>query len=408
MNEKNDIRKTKGIQIAETSRIMRRERGGYVVPSQSGDGVYIVKYVNYRAMCECPDYKVRQMKCKHIWAVEVILNKKQYQDGSVEITQTIRKTYGQDWSAYNRAQRSEKALFMELLADLCSSIGSPAYKFGRPTLAFSDMIFCAVFKTYSTFSGRRFSTDMQTAKEKDYIDRVPHFNSVFNYLQKEELTPILKELIEMSALPLKSVETVFAVDSSGFSTRRYKRWFDFKYGKEKDVRIWLKAHLITGVKTNIVTGTEITEAYSHDSKEFGKLVNLTARRFNVEEVSADKAYSSRTNMEIVNEIGGIPFIPYKSNTTGKAKGSLLWKKMYHYFMFQRDEFLDHYHKRSNVETAFHMIKAKFGTQIRSKTKTAEINEVLCKILAHNICVLIQEMHELGIEPIFSAQKVGEN
>ena len=53
-----------------------------------------------------------------------------------------------------------------------------------------------------------------------------------------------------------------------------------------------------------------------------------------------------------------------------------------------------------------MIKSKFGTQIRSKTKTAEINELLCKILAHNICVIIQEMHELGIEPMFSAQKVG--
>jgi hypothetical protein len=29
-----------------------------------------------------------------------------------------------------------------------------------------------------------------------------------------------------------------------------------------------------------------------------------------------------------------------------------------------------------------------------------VNEVLCKILAHNICVLIQEQCERGIEPIF--------
>ena len=28
------------------------------------------------------------------------------------------------------------------------------------------------------------------------------------------------------------------------------------------------------------------------------------------------------------------------------------------------------------------------------------NEVLCKLLAHNLCVLIQEQHELGIDPIF--------
>jgi len=29
-----------------------------------------------------------------------------------------------------------------------------------------------------------------------------------------------------------------------------------------------------------------------------------------------------------------------------------------------------------------------------------VNEVLCKILCHNICCLIQEQCELGIEPIF--------
>jgi hypothetical protein len=29
-----------------------------------------------------------------------------------------------------------------------------------------------------------------------------------------------------------------------------------------------------------------------------------------------------------------------------------------------------------------------------------VNEVLCKIICHNICVLIQETHELGIEMDF--------
>jgi len=28
------------------------------------------------------------------------------------------------------------------------------------------------------------------------------------------------------------------------------------------------------------------------------------------------------------------------------------------------------------------------------------NEVLCKILCHNICCVIQAMYELGIEPTF--------
>lgn len=78
----------------------------------------------------------------------------------------------------------------------------------------------------------------------------------------------------------------------------------------------------------------------------------------------------------------------------------MWSKMYHYFMFNHEEFLEHYHKRSNAETVFHMIKAKFGDSVRSKDKIAQINEVLLKILCHNICVVIQEMHELSVQPSF--------
>ena len=47
-----------------------------------------------------------------------------------------------------------------------------------------------------------------------------------------------------------------------------------------------------------------------------------------------------------------------------------------------------------------MIKAKFGGFVRAKHPTAQINEVLCKTLCHNLCVVIQSMSELGIEATF--------
>jgi hypothetical protein len=40
--------------------------------------------------------------------------------------------------------------------------------------------------------------------------------------------------------------------------------------------------------------------------------------------------------------------------------------MYHEFALNRDEFLQRYHLRSNVETTFHMIKTKVGDSLRSK------------------------------------------
>ena len=67
--------------------------------------------------------------------------------------------------------------------------------------------------------------------------------------------------------------------------------------------------------------------------------------------------------------------------------------MFHYFQYRREEFLKHYHKRSNIES---MVKRKFGDAVRSRTDTAMENEVLCKILCHNLCCLIQEQGKLGI------------
>jgi hypothetical protein len=51
----------------------------------------------------------------------------------------------------------------------------------------------------------------------------------------------------------------------------------------------------------------------------------------------------------------------------------------------------------NVESTSSRIKAKFRDHVRSGD-AGGVNEVLCKIICHNICVLIQEAHELGIDP----------
>ena len=150
-------------------------------------------------------------------------------------------------------------------------------------------------------------------------------------------------------------------------------------------------------RTNIVTAVEITGSYANDGPQFPALLDATAQSFRISEVSADKGYASVENQRAAHTIGARAYIPFKSNATGEGGGCAIWRKMWHYYNFNRDEFLEHYHKRSNVETTFNMIKGKFGDHLRSKGDTAQINELLCKILAHNICVLIHSMHELGVD-----------
>lgn len=267
----------------------------------------------------------------------------------------------------------------------------------------SDMTFACVYKVYSRFSSRRFTSDLRAAQEQGLISCVPHFNSVSNHLSSPEMTPILKQLITLSSLPLKAIETDFAVDSSGFSTSRFVKWFNKKYGREVDNREWVKVHLMCGVNTNIVTSAEMSGWSAADTTLFRPLLDATAANFAISEVSADKAYLSHDNATAVEAVGARPFVPFKSNTVAVAlTEDSAWARMYHAFAYDREAFLRSYHKRSNVETTFSMIKTKFGDAVLSKSDTGQANEVLAKVLAHNICVVIGAIHELGIEARFGA------
>lgn len=239
-----NTREQKGKEIASLLKIVQ-QGNTWVVPSQSGKGKYTVDMVEKVPHCTCPDYELRGLKCKHIYAVEFTV--KQELDSEQEaapVTKTKRPTYKQDWPAYNAAQTHEKTQFQSLLAALCQGVKEPVQTFGRPRLPLADMIFSAAFKVYSTVSTRRFMCDLQDAHAKGYLSRVPHYNSIFNYLEDAALTPILRDLIKESSLCLKSVEVDFAVDSSGFSTANFVRWYNARYGKEQDNHDWMKVHLM--------------------------------------------------------------------------------------------------------------------------------------------------------------------
>src|SRR5262249_30238548 len=146
---------------------------------------------------------------------------------------------------------------------------------GRRPIPMADAIFSAVYKVYSTVSGRRFMTDLREAHAAGIITRLPSYNSIFRCLESEDATPILMALIRQSSLPLKAVEVDFAVDSSGFTTSRFTKWFDHKYGKPRQEHDWVKVHLVCGVKTNIVAAVEIRDKDAQDCPLLPDLVKAT-------------------------------------------------------------------------------------------------------------------------------------
>lgn len=308
----------------------------------------------------------------------------------------------QDWVAYTNAQNNEKRLLIEILSELLSKtkIEVVEGKLGRHYSDMKDMCFSLALKTYTRLSSRRLNSDLEKAQQDKFISKVPHFTTLMNWLEKEEMTELLLSLIKVSAIPLKDIETQYAIDSTGFSSNQFGRWFNYKYNEETVCRNWVKAHIMCGTKSNIITSVELTKAHGNDSPQLEPLVEKTCANFNVKEVSADKAYLSRKNLQIIVDNGAIPYIPFKTNTTGGNNG-LIWRKMWLYSREHPQEYLEAYHRRSNVESTFSMIKQKFGKDVVSRNFQSQTNEVLLKILCHNICCLIHEYYENNIESYYS-------
>jgi transposase len=380
---------------------IKRSTDGFKVPSQTQEKTYTVK-IGKQWKCTCPDYQQQKGKCKHQWAVELKLTEKLDKNGNtLQKVAEARKHDGQNWTAYNAAQTNEQQLFRNLLSSLTNTVQNPEQGNGRPSKDLGDMVFNSALKVYTGFSLRRYESLMEDSLEDKHIEDKCAYNTISHYMQKPEMTDILHELIRKSAAPLTSVETGFAADSSGFSTSTFGKFCEHKHSEGKEVRKWVKAHIMAGTNTNIVTAVELNMGAEGDAPNFEPLLEKTAEQFNVEKVSADKAYSSREIHELVDELGAEAYIPFKENSSGKARGSQAWKKMYHKFQYEPHKFWPEYKKRNNVETSFHMIKSKFSEDVKSRKERSQINEVLLKILCHNICVVIQEIHELGLEPEFS-------
>jgi hypothetical protein len=390
----------------------------FVVRSQSGSNKYRVVLDGLFPSCTCADFElVRPQMCKHMQAAQLWLDMQARGEFTPRLKRSAsdtpdvkRKSYPQDWPNYNLAATREKDHVQDLLANLTSGLPGAAPKAGtkggRPAVPLADQAFAAVFKVYCGTSARRFVCDLRSAAERGHMSAPLCHNSVLKALESEALTPILKDLIRVSALPLKEVETKWAVDSTGFATLRYARWYDKRYGVTREEAEWVKAHLCTGTFTNVVSAVDILDQDAADSPQFPGLVSATAAAgFKVDEVSADKAYAGSDNFNAVDAAGGVFYPSFKSNTTGAVGG--LFEKAFHYFCLNRDEYLRHYHARSNVESTISMVKRKHGELVRSRTDTAMKNEVYAKFVAHNLCCLVSAIYELGIVPVFWREDEGE-
>lgn len=319
---------------------------------------------------------------------------KSKQKNLIEFIQKGKLTYGQDWISYNKAKTNEATLFKGLLQELLYLAINNKSNRGY---SIKDKIFSMCIKIYYKRDLRTSESILKELKKLHYIEKVPCFKSIDNFFNDESLNRILDDLIFISSLPLAGLEVTGAIDSTGFSARRFENWNKYKWGKLKGrERIWRKAHVMVGCRSNIILSVKVTKSNIGDSIMFEEVVGNKPKFFAMKNVVADMAYNSRRIIDFICNMGLDPYIPFKKNATGRAKGSFYWMRLFKKFKENNNEYMRKYHTRSNIETSFHVIKTRLGNHLMTKNFNANSNEIKIKCLCTNLSILVHEMFESNI------------
>lgn len=60
----------------------------------------------------------------------------------------------------------------------------------------------------------------------------------------------------------------------------------------------------------------------------------------------------------------------------------------------------HYHRRSLIESTNSSMKRILNDTLKGKTDMTQINEIMCRVVCHNLRVLEECMLQFGVKPDF--------
>lgn len=395
----------------ERGNVMKVRDDLFKVRSQRSGGSYLVERKAGLWFCDCADASPLR-PCVHVLTVFLRLGILDHPDEEPEEAPKPAKD-DFDWAAYNKAEDALPRILPRLAWRLFDMLPQPPPRYGpgRPSVPQTDSLLCALLWATNQKNMRREQETRDRLYSDGLLTRHVAGNDVSKTLVDAKTTPLLKEALLRSREPFAAVDPdaspftlsvigdTFAVDSTGFTPSRRGHYNHEKHGPDKPIP-WLKAHLMISTKAHLVTAATITAstgAGTGDTSQFAPLLTQTSEAFPVGVVVGDGAYANRKNVALVRDLDAQPLFPPRDDAITQQRGSPGWGDMVAFFRMNRPQFDAIYHRRSLVESVNSAIKRRFGETLRSRTETSRRNELLCKLVAYNLVVLVQNLHFLHAE-----------
>ena len=195
--------------------------------------------------------------------------------------------------------------------------------------------------------------------------KVPHYSTLIKFAKR--IKPYVLGLL----LYHRKAKAV-AVDASGFELEQKSYYYRTAWNSDRKLktRKFLKLSIAIDTENQKVLTYKIRKSCRHDTLDFPHLVKKLKTKY----VFADKGYDSKKNRQLVlNKLKAMPIIPVRRYT-----------KFYGYLRGGKKIDGSTYHQRSKVETAFSVIKRKFGSNIRARSINTQKIELISKIIAYNV------------------------
>jgi transposase len=227
-----------------------------------------------------------------------------------------------------------------------------------------------------------------------HVDKMPGHSVIARGMENLSIV-YLRKVLRYITLHMRRKGINVIIDSTGFTVKSSSKWFDIRMRRISDKQDHIKLHIIIDAETLTILHFTITDGWTHDSKEFQRLINTLPQ---LGKVIGDKGYSSRKNCQVVADKKGIPYLAFKANTTTMARGCSAWKISFNAYMDNPVEWMAEYHIRSVVESVFASIKRCWGSEIRCRKSWLKRRELSMKVVAYNVkrMLYIERAEELGI------------
>jgi len=417
-----DFRSQRGLALARSEKASIKTLIGtkYLVPSAAGNGSKYV--VDTKAeSCSCLDWSRlgghdRPHRCKHIWCVIHVLK---LADGSEllmpdrpELSREPRKPRKRNDKVMNRCRTLIPYAgphFCEMLINGLGLRERVIGENGRPEVPLRDVFLVALIRAFENLTAGEAVVRAQELWDLGRITltQMPSYNTLLRVFADPDHMPMLHRLLAGSALPLIGLEDTFAMDGTGFGSSVYDHHMTEKHGKDEQKRAptfrhnWVNALLVFGVRTLCVPAAQLT-GRAGESPFLPEMVRrIGAGGGRITRWCGDAAYTAWYNVKAVEEAGAVPFFDWPKGVTGKTHPETLGR-LYQRFLEDQDLYWEHYGQRSLAESGNNVLKTRFGHALRSRKLHAQHNELMLRLVCHNIAQLIQAVEKFDINPRYWA------